>query len=129
MAFLGLMLRTGLRHRSRSWLALALLAAVAIGMVLAGAQTARRTQTAFPRYEAAHGYDELFHSAQPVPRVASLPGVASATTSRSSAATLAPDAGRSAGTRTFRVVGTTVLPPTAPTPGRSGTARSSPCVP
>ena len=66
MAFLGLMLRAGLRHRWRSWLALSLLAAVVIGMVLAGVQTARRTNTAFPRFVAAHGYDSFFYSPVPV---------------------------------------------------------------
>ena len=77
--FLRLMLRAGARHRWRSWLALALLTAVVVGLVLAGAATARRTATAFPRFEAAHGYDAFFYSAGSVPRVASLPEVASVT--------------------------------------------------
>ena len=47
--------------------------------MLAGAATARRTATAFPRFEAAHGYDAFFYSVDPVPRVASLPEVASVT--------------------------------------------------
>ncbi len=79
MGFLGLMLRAGLRHRWRSWLALVLLAAVAVGMVLAGVQTARRTETAFPRFVATHGYDAFFYSGQPVPHVDAIPGVASVT--------------------------------------------------
>ena len=79
MSFLRLMLQTGARHRWRSWLALTLLTAVVVGLVLAGAATARRTATAFPRFEAAHGYDAFFYSAGPVPRVASLPEVASVT--------------------------------------------------
>ncbi len=79
MSFLRLMLQAGARHRWRSWLALTLLTAVVVGLVLAGAATARRTATAFPRFEAAHGYDSFFYSADPVPRVASLPEVASVT--------------------------------------------------
>ena len=81
MAFLGLMLRSGRRHRWRSWLALTLLTAVVVGLVLAGVQTARRTATAFPRFEAAHGYDTFFYSLNQLSRSQSLslPGVASAT--------------------------------------------------
>ena len=79
MPFLRLMLQAGARHRWRSWLALTLLTAVVVGLVLAGAATARRTATAFPRFEAVHGYDAFFYSAAPVPRVASLPEVASVT--------------------------------------------------
>lgn len=79
MPFLRLMLQAGARHRWRSWLALTLLTAVVVGLVLAGAATARRTATAFPRFEAVHGYDAFFYSAGAVPRVASLPEVASVT--------------------------------------------------
>jgi ABC-type lipoprotein release transport system permease subunit len=79
MAYLELMLRTGLRHRWRSWLLLALLAATVIGTVLAGAQTARRTATAFPRYEAAHGYDAFFYSVEQSSKLRSLPEAASTT--------------------------------------------------
>ncbi len=79
MPFLRLMLQAGARHRWRSWLALTLLSAVVVGLVLAGAATARRTATAFPRFEAVHGYDAFFYSSGPVPRVASLPEVASVT--------------------------------------------------
>ncbi len=85
MAFLRLMLQTGARHRWRSWLALTLLTAVVVGLVLAGAATARRTATAFPRFEADHGYDAFYYSAGPVPRVASLPEVASVTRLRAPA--------------------------------------------
>lgn len=75
MSFPGMMLRTGLRHRWKSWLALSLLVALAVGLVLAGGQTARRTATAFPRYEAAHGYDIFAYAVQPLPHVSSLPDV------------------------------------------------------
>jgi hypothetical protein len=75
MAFLGLMLRSGLRQRWKSWLALSLLTAVVVGVVLAGAQTARRTSTAWSRYEAAYGFDTFAFSANPIHDASSLPGV------------------------------------------------------
>ncbi|HEY6429394.1 MAG TPA: hypothetical protein VIX84_19390, partial [Acidimicrobiales bacterium] len=80
MSFLGLMLRAGLRHRWRSWLALALLTALALGLVLAGAQTARRTATAFSRYKAAHGYDAVTYSAEPAQHLAALAKFGTTTT-------------------------------------------------
>jgi hypothetical protein len=46
--------------------------------VLAGAQTARRTSTAWSRYEAAYGFDTFVYSANPLHDVASLPGVVAA---------------------------------------------------
>lgn len=80
MSFLGLMLlQGGLRHRWRSWLVLALLTGLVIGLVLAGAATARRTATAFPRFAAAHGYDAFLYSVQPVSKLSALPQVASVT--------------------------------------------------
>jgi ABC-type lipoprotein release transport system permease subunit len=79
VSFLRLMLQTGARQRWRSWLALTLLTALVVGLVLAGAATARRTATAFPRFEAAHGYDTFFYSLNPVPHADSLPSVASVT--------------------------------------------------
>lgn len=82
MAFLVLMLRAGLRHRWRAWLALALLTALAIGLVLAGAQTARRTATAAARYEAAHGYDATTYSATPLKDPGTLTPLAKTTTVR-----------------------------------------------
>ena len=78
MSLLRMLLRAGVRQRWRSWLALSLLAALVVGLVLAGAATARRTATAFPRFEAAHGFDSFFYSVDPVPGVAALPSVASA---------------------------------------------------
>jgi ABC-type lipoprotein release transport system permease subunit len=79
MSFLGLMLRAGLRHRWRSWLALALLTALVVGLVLAGAQTARRTATAFSRFEALHGYDATSYSATPATNLGELSSVATTT--------------------------------------------------
>jgi ABC-type lipoprotein release transport system permease subunit len=83
VAFLRLMLQTGARQRWRSWLALTLLTALVVGLVLAGASTSRRTATAFQRFEAAHGYDAFFYSANPVPDAGALPKVASVTDVRS----------------------------------------------
>jgi hypothetical protein len=48
-------------------------------MVLAAAAAGRRTATAFPRFVAAHGYDFLVFNFQPIPGLAKLPEVASAT--------------------------------------------------
>jgi ABC-type lipoprotein release transport system permease subunit len=79
VSLLRMLLRSGVRQRWRSWLALTLLTAVVIGVVLAGAQTARRTATAFPRFEAAHGYDSFFYSTTPAPGLSKLPDAASTT--------------------------------------------------
>lgn len=80
MAFLVLMLRAGLRRRWRAWLALALLTALAVGLVLAGVQTARRTATAADRFEVAHGYDAVTYSAAPAHDLATLAPFARTTT-------------------------------------------------
>jgi hypothetical protein len=68
----------GLRRRWRSWLAIALLISVVGGLVLAAAAAGRRTENAFPRFVAAHGFDSIVYATRPVP-VAHLPGVASVT--------------------------------------------------
>ena len=78
MSFLALLLWTGLRHRWRSWLALSLLTAVVVGVVLAGVQTARRTATALPRFEAAYGFDTFAYGDTPIRGAAKLPGVTAA---------------------------------------------------
>jgi hypothetical protein len=57
---------------------LALLVALVSGLVLAGVAAGRRTATAFPRYEAAHGYDAFVYSERPMPKLATLPDVTSA---------------------------------------------------
>jgi hypothetical protein len=79
LATLSLLLRVRFRHRRRSWLLLCLLIALVSGLVLAAAAAGRRTATAFPRYEAAYGYDAFVIAAAPLPRIAAVPGVASAT--------------------------------------------------
>ena len=77
VAVVLMLLRGELRSRWRAWLAGALLVALVSGLVLAGVATARRTATAFPRFEAAHGFDAFFYSAGPAPRAAALPMVTS----------------------------------------------------
>ena len=86
MSLFGMLLRTGARQRWRSWLALTLLIALVVGFVLAGAQTARRTATAWPRFEAVHGFDTFAYLTTPIDNPAALPGVATAVQIRSPAA-------------------------------------------
>ncbi len=83
MAVAWFLLRATLRQRWRSWLLLCLLVALVSGLVLAGVMAGRRTATAFPRFLAAHGYDAFMLTEAPIPKVASLPGVASVTSLQS----------------------------------------------
>jgi FtsX-like permease family len=76
----GLAFRAELRRRWRSWLAIAILISVVGGLVLAAAAAGRRTESAFPRFVSAHGFDAFVYADQPEPKVATLPGVTSATT-------------------------------------------------
>jgi hypothetical protein len=75
---LGLVFRARFRRRWRSWLAVALLISVVAGIVLAAAAAGRRTESAFPRFVAAHGFDAVVYATRPQPALATLPGVASA---------------------------------------------------
>jgi ABC-type lipoprotein release transport system permease subunit len=75
----GLAFRALMRRRWRSWLTIALLVSVVGGLVLAGAAAGRRTESAFPRLVAAHGFDAFVYAGQLEPKLAELPGVASAT--------------------------------------------------
>ena len=70
--------RAKLRHRWRSWSAIAVLISVVGGLVLAAVAAGRRTEAAFPQFVAAHGYDSDEYATRPVPKVAELPGVTSA---------------------------------------------------
>ena len=79
MAVLRMLLRSSFRQRWRSWILLSLLIALASGLVLTAAVAARGTATAFPRYEATHGYDSFMYAVKPFPRIATLPEVASST--------------------------------------------------
>lgn len=67
------------RRRWRSWLAIAVLISVVGGFVLAAAAAGRRTESAFPRFVAAYGFDAAVFAVRPVPKVAGLPGVTSVT--------------------------------------------------
>ena len=68
------------RRRGRSWLAIALLISVVGGLVLAATAAGRRTESAFTQFVAAHGFDAVVYAAQPMPKIAKLPEVASVTT-------------------------------------------------
>jgi ABC-type lipoprotein release transport system permease subunit len=69
-----------LRRYWRSWLLLTLLIAIVSGFALAATAAGRRTDAAFPRYVARHGYDAIVYTVQPLPGLAKLPGVAQVTT-------------------------------------------------
>jgi ABC-type lipoprotein release transport system permease subunit len=77
LGVLSLLLRAMFRHRWRSWLLLCLLIALVAGLAMAAGVAGRRTASAFPRFEADHGYDVFFYSGGPLPKVATLPAVAS----------------------------------------------------
>jgi hypothetical protein len=67
------------RRHWRSWLLLSSIIAVVSGFVLAAAAAGGRTDSAFPRYVASHGYDAIVYSVQPLPQLARLPEVARVT--------------------------------------------------
>ena len=68
-----------LRHRWRSWIAIALLISLVAGVVMATAAAGRRTQSAFPTFVAASGFDAELYAYSPLPGVTKLPGVAAVT--------------------------------------------------
>ena len=68
MGALALVIRAQLRQRWRGWLALVLLVAVVSGVVLAAAAAGRRTDSAFPSFLAAHGFDAAVYTGEPWPR-------------------------------------------------------------
>jgi hypothetical protein len=65
------------RRRWRSWALLAVLVALASGIILAGISAGRRTAGAFPGFVAAHGFDAVTYDSKPLPKIAQLPEVAS----------------------------------------------------
>ncbi len=79
MAVLAMLLRASFRHRWGSWLSLCLLIALVSGLTLAATAAGRRSDSAFTRYEAAHGYDAFLFAIKPIPKIATLPGVATST--------------------------------------------------
>jgi hypothetical protein len=74
-----LVLAAGFRHQWRSWVLLGLLIAVTSGFVLAAAAAGRRTNSAYPRYVASHGYDAIVYTVQPLPKLGPQDGVARVT--------------------------------------------------
>ena len=79
MAVLTMLLRASFRLRWRSWVSLCLLIALASGLVLAATAAGRRSDSVFTRYEAAHGYDAFLYAIKPIPKIATLPVVATST--------------------------------------------------
>lgn len=79
MGAVRLVFRAELRRRWPSWLAISLLVALVGGFVLAVTAAGRRTESAFPRFVAKYGFDAVGYATRPVPRLATLPEVASAT--------------------------------------------------
>lgn len=80
MGVVRLAFRAEVRRRWRSWLAIALLISVVGGLVLGAAAAGRRTESAFPGFLAAHGYDVDVYATRPLPQLARLPEVSSVTT-------------------------------------------------
>ena len=66
-------------------MAVAILISVVGGIVLAATAAGRRTESAFPQFVAAHGFDADVYAVRPLPMLAKLPGVSSASELRSPA--------------------------------------------
>jgi hypothetical protein len=79
MGAVGLVFGVKLRRYWRSWLLLTVLIAIVSGFVLAATAAGDRTDSAFPRYVARHGYDAIVYTVKPLPGLAQLPGVAQVT--------------------------------------------------
>jgi hypothetical protein len=75
----GLVFWAQLRHRWRSWLAIAILIGLVGGVIMAAAAAGRRTESAFPDFVAAHGFDAEVYSTQPAPQIPRLSEVSAAT--------------------------------------------------
>ena len=68
-----------LRHRWRSWLAIAVLIGLVGGAVMAAVAAGRRTESAFPGFVAAKGFDAEVYSFHPLPKISRFPGVVAVT--------------------------------------------------
>ncbi len=79
MGAVGLLFRSELRRRWRSWLAVVALVGVAGGLVLAAGAAGRRTAAAFPRFVVEHGSDAVVYTDRPLPQLAKLAEVSSVT--------------------------------------------------
>ena len=75
MRAVGLLLHAQLRQYGKSWLALAVLAALVGGLVMAAAATARATSAAFPRFVGRYGYDDIVYTSHRLPQLARIPQV------------------------------------------------------
>jgi hypothetical protein len=76
---IGLAFRAAGRRRWRSWIAISVLISVVGGLVLAATAAGRRTDAAFPRFVATHGFDLIEYASQPQSGLTKIPGVVSAT--------------------------------------------------
>ena len=79
MRAVGMVLRAQLRQHGKSWLALAVLAALVGGLAMAATVTARATAAAFPGFAARYGYDAVVYTARPLPQLAKMPQVTQVT--------------------------------------------------
>ena len=88
MRSVGMLFLAQLRHRWRSWLAITILISLVSGVVMAAVAAGQRTDSAIPRFVAAHGFDAEVYSILPAPGISRLPGVTAAT------AVIGPDNGQ-----------------------------------
>ena len=79
MRAVGLVFWAQLRHRWRSWLAIATLISLVGGVIMAAAAAGRRTESAFPSFVATNGFDAELYSTKPAPEIGRLPGVSAVT--------------------------------------------------
>jgi len=79
MRAVGMVLRAQVRQHGKSWLALAVLAALVGGLVMAATVTARATAAAFPEFLARYGYDDVVYTARPLPQLVKMPQVTQVT--------------------------------------------------
>jgi hypothetical protein len=79
MRAVGMVLRAQVRQHGKSWLALAVLAALVGGLVMAATVTARATAAAFPDFLGRYGYDDTVYTARPLPQLAKMPQVTQVT--------------------------------------------------
>ena len=73
MGTVRMVFRAQLRHRWRSWLAITILISLVGGVVMAAIAAGHRTDSAIPRFVAAHGFDAEVYSSLPAPGIARLP--------------------------------------------------------
>lgn len=79
MRAVGMVFWAQLRHRWRSWLAVAILISLVGGAVMAAVAAGRRTESAFPTFVGTHGFDAEVYALQPAPKVPRLPDISATT--------------------------------------------------